>query len=241
VFILDFSFPRAILEDLVSQQHEVLVIDHHKSAMAALEGFPHAIFDMTKSGAVLSWEYFHPDKPVPLLLKYIQDRDLWIWQLGYSKEISAGLASHPFDFNLWNEFAKEPPEEVIFSQYKMSCLLTDGTALLRQQDKTVKTLSSKPIWVSIPAIEGVGFYDIPAVNATVFISEVAHQLCKDYPDKPFAACYFYKDGREIWSLRSIGDFDVSLIAKEFGGGGHRNAAGFSLPQGRIPSWLGEES
>jgi phosphoesterase RecJ-like protein len=28
-------------------------------------------------------------------------------------------------------------------------------------------------------------------------------------------------------LRSIGDFDVSKIALEFGGGGHKNAAGFS--------------
>jgi nanoRNase/pAp phosphatase (c-di-AMP/oligoRNAs hydrolase) len=31
------------------------------------------------------------------------------------------------------------------------------------------------------------------------------------------------------SLRSIGDYDVSAIAKTFGGGGHRNAAGLKIP------------
>jgi nanoRNase/pAp phosphatase (c-di-AMP/oligoRNAs hydrolase) len=32
------------------------------------------------------------------------------------------------------------------------------------------------------------------------------------------------------SLRSKGDFDVSAIAKRFGGGGHKNAAGFNIPK-----------
>ena len=33
-------------------------------------------------------------------------------------------------------------------------------------------------------------------------------------------------GKYKYSLRSKGDFDVSIIAKAFGGGGHKNAAGF---------------
>jgi uncharacterized protein len=34
-----------------------------------------------------------------------------------------------------------------------------------------------------------------------------------------------------WGLGSMGDFDVSEIAKAYGGGGHKNAAGFqSFPQ-----------
>ena len=42
---------------------------------------------------------------------------------------------------------------------------------------------------------------------------------------------YYYDGdklRWIYSLRSIGDLDVGEIAVQYGGGGHVNAAGFSL-------------
>jgi phosphoesterase RecJ-like protein len=37
-----------------------------------------------------------------------------------------------------------------------------------------------------------------------------------------------EDGSIKVSMRSKDDVDISLIAKEFGGGGHRNAAGFEL-------------
>ncbi len=56
-----------------------------------------------------------------------------------------------------------------------------------------------------------------------------HQL-RLYPDAPFAGVYYDKpDGSQTWSLRSIGEFDVAAVAKTFGGGGHRNAAGFARP------------
>jgi len=41
--------------------------------------------------------------------------------------------------------------------------------------------------------------------------------------------------RLVWSLRSRGDVDVQAIAKRHGGGGHKAAAGFSVPDdGRSP-------
>ena len=40
----------------------------------------------------------------------------------------------------------------------------------------------------------------------------------------------HRDGNYIYSLRSRADsgIDVSAIAKKYGGGGHKNAAGFKL-------------
>lgn len=43
------------------------------------------------------------------------------------------------------------------------------------------------------------------------------------------------DGKFQFSLRSRGDIDVSEIAKKFGGGGHKNAAGFQLKT--LPEWV----
>lgn len=52
-------------------------------------------------------------------------------------------------------------------------------------------------------------------------------MCKVFPDAPFSASYCDRgDGKRSYSLRSLGDFDVSAVARMFGGGGHRNAAGF---------------
>ncbi len=72
-----------------------------------------------------------------------------------------------------------------------------------------------------------GDYEVPVVNATVLFSDIAGELAKG---KPFGACYFDRaDGKRQWSLRSSPDgVDVSEIAKLYGGGGHKNAAGFEV-------------
>jgi len=86
IYVLDFSYPRQQLIDLAKRSTLVTVLDHHATAEKDLAGLemelrskmdnPHKIhFDMTKSGAVLAWEHFFPDVPVPEILAYIQDRD----------------------------------------------------------------------------------------------------------------------------------------------------------------------
>ena len=68
---------------------------------------------------------------------------------------------------------------------------------------------------------------VPIVNATSHGSEVGAELLKRFPEAPFSVSYHDRgDGLRHWSLRSRSDFDVSLIAKKLGGGGHKQAAGF---------------
>lgn len=45
----------------------------------------------------------------------------------------------------------------------------------------------------------------------------------------FAACYWDTPTGRVFSLRSTDEgMDVSVIASQYGGGGHRNAAGFRV-------------
>jgi len=90
VAIVDFSYPREQLQEMASKAEALVVLDHHKTAEAQLHGLDYARFDMDKSGAVLSWEFFHPGKTVPPGVLYVQDRDLWQWEMADSKEFSAG-------------------------------------------------------------------------------------------------------------------------------------------------------
>jgi len=71
--------------------NNLLVIDHHKTAMKELEGLDYVVFDLDSSGVTLTWQVFNPGVNIPSILLYIEDRDLWKWELPDSKEISEGL------------------------------------------------------------------------------------------------------------------------------------------------------
>lgn len=215
--IVDFSYPRAILEKLAETMH-VTVLDHHLSAQKDLEGLPFAHFDMDHSGAYLAWQYFNGGTPTPRLIEHIEDRDIWKWQLPGSKEITAALDMYPFDFEVWDNLV------VCLDQ-----LFTEGTTLLKYRRQLINQ-AMKPLFMDIMG------HLVPVVNTTVLQSDVGNELCKAYPESKFSVSYFddLQRSRRVWSLRSVGEFDVSEIAKVFGGGGHRNAAGFTTPAPAMP-------
>ena len=105
IFILDFSFPRWVMDGLFSVAKRVVWLDHHKSAFEMWcedgersmceqsNGRDEVILDNNKSGAMLAWEYFHPGTEVPMLIKHISDRDLWKFNIPKSREFNAALWS----------------------------------------------------------------------------------------------------------------------------------------------------
>ena len=80
-YILDFSYSREITAR-TAEACNLVLFDHHKTAAEDLEGIGGCHFDTERSGAVLAWKHFRPGEPVPEILLYVQDRDLWRqWQL----------------------------------------------------------------------------------------------------------------------------------------------------------------
>jgi uncharacterized protein len=215
LFILDFSYPRAVLGRLAECASEILVLDHHKTAREELEGLPFARFDLEKSGAVLAWEHFHPGEGVPMLLRYVQDRDLWRWELPASREFSARLAATPRAFDHWEYLLNVAENESARVQF-----CREGGAILLAQRVHVATLCDRAYWTEVDG------HRVPCVNTPLFQSEVGEELCRRHPDAPFAAVFSAGEGEEYWSLRARGGFDVSAVAKRLGGGGHPAAAGF---------------
>jgi oligoribonuclease NrnB/cAMP/cGMP phosphodiesterase (DHH superfamily) len=183
--------------------------------MDDLADLPFTHFDMNKSGAVLAWEYFHPNEPIPLLLAYVQDYDLWTKELSHTEENKAWRGSFARTFDSWQEMALTVSRDRIWE--------AEGEAILRSEKMHIQHRVSQAFEVTIDT------HVVLAVNETQYYSEVAGELAKD-TRYPFGACFFIRsDGLKIWSLRSdrnLGDFDVSAVAKLRGGGGHRNAASF---------------
>lgn len=216
VILVDFSYKRPVMVELLARANSVTILDHHKSAAEDLAGLNgrhyEAVFDMEKSGAMLAWEYFYPALKPPVLLRHIEDRDLWRFALPYTREIQANVFSHPYDFKVWDQLMNTPIE----------ALVSDGQAIERKHHKDIAEL------LSVTARRmNIGGFNVPAANLPYTMSsDAGHVLGKG---QPFAACYYDTPDGRVFSLRSeeTGE-DVSAVARLYGGGGHKHAAGFKV-------------
>lgn len=224
VYMLDFSYKRDVIRQMAKQAKQIIIIDHHKSAEQDLRIDPNDLipgvevfFDMNKSGAILSWEFFNINKPIPELIKYIQDRDLWRHELPNTHEVSAALFSYPYDFEVWTGLMTRPNS--------IAALVEEGRGILRKQKKDLEELlpqTKRPMFI--------GGYSVYGANLPYqFSSEAGHILAEGMP---FGATYFDTPEGRQFSLRSREDgIDVSEVAKQYGGGGHKHAAGFKVSRG----------
>lgn len=245
VLLVDFSYKRPVLEQMAQSAASITILDHHKSAKADLESWSidafsylesrawlqgqniRAWFDMEKSGARMAWEFCFPGERIPKLVLHVEDRDLWKFELPGTREIQACVFSHQYTFSNWNTLAANCDD-----LQKWTELFAQGSAIERKHHKDVGELVLETCRSMLIGGHRVLVANLPYTMA----SDAAGMLALR---APFGACYFDRaDGRRIFSLRSRGEdgADVSEIAKRYGGGGHRNAAGFQAPLG----WEGDD-
>ena len=220
LYILDVSFDRDVIMQLASHYgpENVTLLDHHETAAAELAGLDNCVVDQSKAGSVLAWEHFHPGQPVPHLLEYVQDRDLWQWQLPDSQAVSAYLHSQRMKFEGWTRIHNALRR----GKQSRQSIIDAGYDILRLETRAVSIAVKHAVWGHVAG------YQAPVANSPQHRSEIGHRLLERYPDAPFAAVYYDQDGQRHWSLRSMeGRVNVAQIAELYGGGGHAHAAGFS--------------
>ena len=242
VYMVDFSVPPDTLKAIAAMAFSVVVIDHHKSAIEKYEGaelpWNADTFFGKNCGAFLTWQWFFGN-PVPEWLRYINDRDLWEWKLPNSEEVSAAIFARGLTHETFDEVHAKG----------VGFLVAEGAAILRYQRELLNNIKTRAKYINID-----GHY-IPAVVCPVLISEAANDMIEALGVKA-AVVFYQKPGTLQWmvSLRSAkkpngsieepfgsvpaGGLDVSAIAKEHGGGGHRNAAGCPAPQDWLVQLLG---
>lgn len=252
LYIFDFSYKRTKMNGLVlackNEGVRLVCLDHHKTAEKELDGVPGCRFDMNRAGCKMTLDYFVnkmtldyfanglPVAPLAAnmgadmdgggldwVVAYVQDRDLWRFELPHSEEYNMVVFSTPWDFKEWNALSWRSREDV----------WQEGAKMIRYRDATVELI------LKHARIVELGGHKVWAVNTPVLQSETAGALAKkpllDGSTPSFGIAWFCRaDGKFIISLRSRGDFDVSELARNFGGGGHPASAGFETDF--LPPW-----
>lgn len=240
VFILDFSYPAEILDKIAKEHPFLLVLDHHASAERQLAGKSYAHFDKTRSGAMLAWKYFNPEYTIPEGIGYIQDRDLWKWELPYSKEISKSMFLDAerirANYRNFGDVVKYCHESIVVDTHAFQNRhLSVGKTLIQAQDLQVQKVCEEGGFLLTDFLEKG--YRTFLVNTTINVSETGNALALDNPDLDFITCYHIdSEGRVKLSFRSTG-FDTSKVAEELGGGGHPKASGAHVDLKTLYFWM----
>ncbi len=219
VFVVDFSFSRDFCEQINKVAKSLVILDHHVTAQFALEGLPYAKFDMTKSGALLTWEYFFSEFQTPKSIQYVSDGDLWKRDNKNTIYFGKAIRTLPFDLKLWFDIFQKLEDQVFHDNF-----IAQGKAIDVFTNQQVDFISSIAQECEINGNPGL------IVNcSTVFTSEVGNKLAEK--SGTYGATYVIdKNGDVLLSLRSTGNFDTT---KKLGSKGHKCASGMAIPLNKL--------
>ena len=223
VYLVDFSYKRPVVEEIMKVANRVVLIDHHKTALDDLQplidlGHIESLCSLNHSGAVLAWMWFNGNTDrMPPLIAHIEDRDLWRFALPGTREIQANVFSYPYNFAVWSSLMELP----------LSDLINGGEAIERKHHKDIAEL------VKVCRREMIiGGIVVPVVSLPYTLSSDAGHLMASEHTSKIGVCYWDTPTGRVFSLRSTDDGpDVSDIAKLYGGGGHAHASGFRVSFG----------
>lgn len=217
VLMVDVSFPRAVLQEQIAASDAFFLLDHHATAKNEVQGLDpqNVFFDMNRSGAGLAWDFAFPGLKAPLLVKTVQDRDLWRFVLPHSKELLAVLDVMPRTFAAWNAFQHRLDTELdnVIQEGKMLCLQFDSQ--LRTVMKTAHPIRH-------------GSHKGWAMNAPYIFASEGGTLLAQKDDSDFGFVWVLEPNNTVrCSWRTTDDNPVTArqLAEQFGGGGHKHASG----------------
>lgn len=235
IIVVDFSLQKeGEFDKLLSITDKVIWIDHHKTAIEKhkhLEGKVRGIRQDGKAGCVLTWEYFYPKEALPRIVDMLGAYDIWDFSKYGEKlnELQTGIRLYPHNPES-KEWIKYFNTNVEFNELfqceslndGLEPLLNNGVIALRYRNNLWGGLIKS--WAFFTEFEG---HKAIACNAGSVSSQLFDSVKEDYD----LMLPFVFDGKQ-WtvSIYSKKDIDCSEIAKKYGGGGHKKAAGFQCVQ-----------
>lgn len=242
VYMIGFTYEIEHLRRLIAEGNTVYMLGRHPSAERIIAQEPDLGVKVisltldngqTATGGECAWhvsyQIWAKEKGVagpavpPVLLSYIADAHRYEYILPNSRFIRCALDSEPRSFDNWDELMLTPDEP-------------EALQFLVDKGEIVHNTRSKMAAAIIRATRRymrIGGFSIPVANCpSSLASDVANTMAID---REFAAIYYDTPKSRHFELRSRRDsgFDVLAIALKYGGGGHHNAAGFTVPRNHV--------
>ena len=243
VILVDFAYPKKTIVEIHKEATSLIVLDHHKTSADELRDLPYCHFTMSKSGAQIAWDHVFPKKFRPWFINYIADRDLYVWKLPNSKEITKGMYEE-------NCYCFETLEEIFEDTYRDKQAMKDqksrfariGKQIMNRERQFIKKAVNKAVLSDFKGPDGTTMRAYLTQCAPCVRSEVGNILSVKR-ECQFACIYAYSFEHNEWwlSFRSTkGKANVGKIAASFPtpdgkkpGGGHTAAAGCSVYGGSL--------
>lgn len=186
---------------------------------------------------------------VPMFIRYIQDRDLWLWNYKETKAFchycfqnvkTIEDMAHYFPIIDYDNPTFVEKNKVI-NQTSVKQFVDIGTLMLDSIEKQMDAIQEKGLQeiVVINESNSAKYFGY-CINAnSIFSSELGSRLCRLDDKHGFVIIWSVVttiDGQPqiACSVRSHNfEFGSDGISKLFGGGGHKNAAGFKLPLNKL--------
>lgn len=220
VYFLDFTYDKETMDRFVEAAASVTVLDHHAGVKDVIESMPNHVFDTERSGAGITWDFFHPGVPRPKLLDHVEDDDLFRFALPDTRALITYLEVQPQDFSVWDDVARKLDDEK-----EREAMLERARIYREYFELLVKIAVDHAKLISFEGHE-VLFASSPPLKSMK--SLIGNQLALKHA--PFGLVVSaHPEGYGV-SIRGDGSVDVAEIAQRFGGNGHPSAAGFLIPR-----------
>jgi len=228
IYIVDFSFQPDVMKKVLKRTTNVVWIDHHNTARAyekaygtKLDGLRN-FEDQAEAGCELTWRFFYPDSPAPAAVRLVGDYDKWAHRLADSTPFFEGLKLQPGASDprsqLWKTLLMQEKSPSLAD--KVDRIRDDGRIGIKYRDAYCRDMRKSYGYET--ELGGLKCY---AMCVYGFGSKAFGELMKRYQ-----ACIAYTfDGKQftVSMYSDSKDIDVSKVCKDNGGGGHKNAAGFT--------------
>lgn len=236
IYFVDCSADPNYLEEVDREYNNIFVLDHHKSFIEKIDGYSFkGRQEIGIAGCQIVWNFFFPKENEPVFISLLGIYDIWdnedrtywnenVMPFQMGMRLRATEPNTISGFSFWREkidnYFENKKNEISISWE--TSIIKEGRVILeyqRNEDRKVVKLNSFE-----GTFEG---YNIIALNNTRTNSQVFDSVWD--PERHDIMFMWYNVGGEkyIVSLYTKkDDMDVSLIAKDFGGGGHKQAAGF---------------
>lgn len=238
VFIVDFSFSPEVLEYLASLFKRVVLLDHHETTVRRLcEAYPDGwvgrngiiridplpnltiCLDSNHCGSYMAYQYFHgrDGETVPRYLELVNDHDLHKKQYKETEFFVAAVMAHGCEtIRKLDNLIKRGTD----------ALIDDGFLPVKiRRDRTYSSISRR---TEATITHGKKKYRVALVNTNLDISTPVGEILVTKFGYDIGISYSIVTPTVVaFSTRSKAPLSTLFLSEHFGGGGHKQASGFS--------------